>query len=206
MQQAKPCPNEKGFVLVSVLLLIPLWVIGLNALLQTTGFAQERLALWFRLDVCALKVMKNQGDLIHSLEKSNKRIDALLVIIYAARSSKPIPVVGGIGAMTEAIALAALQVTARLQEAKLLQSRIRLLGMLTCKSDPFSKGPAFCKFPITSSLRRKPAFFPDLEGPMVLDPLYSFSVNCRPLALELNPPATTLQLTRSPELGYRYVQ
>jgi hypothetical protein len=168
--------NTKGFVTVSLLLFVPLIILTLAASVSLALRSQERLALQFRLDTCAIEVMDQRIQQITQLEQSNSLMQPLRLVVYAARGTKVVS--AGASTIGEAAALIALRTIARGQEALILKARAQELWQRNCRTNKFSAQLAVCQFAVTPAPSRKPALFPDVPGDINLERVKIFSVSC----------------------------
>lgn len=168
--------NTKGFVTVSLVAFVPLILLVLIAGVGLALRSQNRLALLFRLDTCAVEVMDNRLALVSQLNKTNQAMMPLRVAVYAARGSKVVS--AGLSTIGEAAALIALKTLAQSQNALVLKAKLEDGLHIRCEGNKFSLEMALCQFPLTQMPTRQPALFPDVPGDLDLNELKNFAIKC----------------------------
>ena len=170
--------TRDGFIQVLLIAILPTIILALVGGCALLWHAQNHLALWFRLDACAVETMDHRIANLSILEKSNQQISVMQKIIYAARSAKPIPIVGQAATLSEQAALVAIRAIALVQQGVVLKAQASEPKFFLCSQDAFSTVPAHCVFPLFKTPLREKTPFADVPGTLLLNEAKSFTVQC----------------------------
>ena len=161
--------NTRGFMLVSLLIILPCLLVVLLGVFSLAQRAQDRIALLYRLEVCALDVIQSRKRLLQSLARSNRAMAPLRQVVYVARNSRFVPAITLPAGITARVAMTLLHKLRQGQELRVLAATAREAGKLRCKAGRFSRRFAYCRFPVARRqyFYRKPALYPDIPGDLL---------------------------------------
>ena len=159
--------KENGAILTFCLFMLPILLFLAFASIALIYRMQNKLALHYRLDLCASRVLYERSILLKNLTRENQSMQLLRAIVYTARNASIIlPPAAAILGMSEKAALLALRKLKMAQDfairvAKLTENRNRY-----CKATPYSSQLASCKFLgiQEKAFQRVPALYPDVPG------------------------------------------
>lgn len=162
--------SERGFLLLTLVIWIPLLFTVLAISFHEVQRAQKRVALQSRLDICSVKRTEQRKKMIQKIVQAN---DVIRFTNVAVASLRGISVLTGpLGSMASRLGESVLIQTNRaaaLFQSTLLKT-IHIAEMIpTCEPTAFSKEPAFCTTTpgVTKLFFRASKSMPDLEAPLL---------------------------------------
>jgi hypothetical protein len=172
--------GEQGSILLFFLPWIWLLFLLLLGLFTVGMHSENALALEARLDICAVDRIATRRALYDFLVGTNKALQKTKLALYAIRSTKPIPVLGELGSMTEPALLAFANSLKAIQEAKISIGGIKEISKLQCEASPYSNLSAICAFqPITlTNFQREETLFADIPGRLSLSEGSLIDISC----------------------------
>lgn len=182
--------------------------------LQILAESQAKLAMEHRLQVCALQVIDRSAALVRRIRNTNRSMNPLREIVYAARSLRLVPGAAAVVAtVAERTALYGLKALKLSQDIAISQNQFENARLQICRATKFSATVALCQTPKLSleSTVRKKTLYTDVPGDLVFRrPLTSiFHAKCSALKHRSNSFAASAALVgdnllRKNDLGYAY--
>lgn len=156
--------------MIAFLPLLLLVLTAFTGIFSYSVLAQNRIALRYRLQVCALRAAAARRDLLHRIVHINRTMQPLQKTVYASRTARLAPGAGMAAAITEATALTALRSLKLARETLIMTGASREMLMFRCKTSLHSDAPAFCAFPPVNrtQFRPLPTLFPDVPETVAL--------------------------------------
>jgi hypothetical protein len=154
-----------------------------------------------RLDICAVRLLEARRSAAKEFVRTNTLLRSTALAIAMARGAILLggPAGALLGKAGEAALLHLNQAMAKWQEARVWFFQARELSLHRCSPTPFSRKEAFCQVSpsLKEGLKRSPALFPDVKGPLQFLKNPIARVRCQSFALL----RTTLVLEGDPTLS-----
>jgi hypothetical protein len=166
-----PPADSSGFLLLAFLPTLVLALLFLLGTARLVQLSQQRVAMQSRLDTCALALVQERRKLARRLSEGNRILELTAAAVAMSRGLRILAGPAGqlLGALGERGLVTLNRSTALLQEQQLALAGAKEAWLAVCRRSPYSRSPAFCRVSpsLSTALRRKPAMFPDLKGPLV---------------------------------------